>query len=117
MIAAIARSIGPPKSISGAQNHFSNFSTVGPPKSQPIRSVSEIYIPGDAKCHHRKIRRDRSTQLGLVRKVTDSRRRSGAQNGLMSIGTFIVYLALLPLVIIRTCRLNFISSVGGQGVL
>ena len=60
----------------GQLRHFwplrTTFSTAGPPKYQPIGPVSEICVPDNAKCHHRKFRRDRSTLLGLVRCATDT---------------------------------------------
>ena len=59
----------------GQLRHFwplrTTFSTAGPPKYQPIGPVSEICVPDNAKCHHQKFRRDRSTRLGLVRCATD----------------------------------------------
>ena len=72
--------IGPPGAEQwaaawGQLRHFgplrTTFSTVRPSKSQPIGPVSEICVPDNAKCHHRKFRRDRSTLLGLVRCATD----------------------------------------------
>ena len=43
----------------------------------PIGPVPEINVPGHDPDHHRKFRRNRTRQLGLVRLVTDRRQTDG----------------------------------------